>query len=257
MAPRGSLTLVTNVALAPLMHHERPSNKTVLATLLIIMGTVCTVVFSPRTSDIARTDEVFALFHGAAFWYYAVPTCALMATCLATVRWMQHIEAQSRRSEETGVGVERYTSVCYKVHRFCIATLSGTMGAQNIFFAKCVSTLFFLSAEGGSGRMMFLWWETYLVIGAMLCTIYFQLKWLNEGLMHFSALYIVPIFQSFWITVSVLGGLTVYQEFERMKPLDKMIFPLGVVVTIAGVAFLTSQHKPKQMRGGHKESEAD
>ncbi len=67
VAPLGSLTLVTNVCLAPIMHNEKLSNITIIATSLIIVGTITSVIFSPRTVAVETTQEVFNLFKTRAF----------------------------------------------------------------------------------------------------------------------------------------------------------------------------------------------
>ena len=53
---------------------------------------------------------------------------------------------------------------------------------------------------------MFVYWGTYFVLLGLGVTIFLQIRWLNSGLQRFSALMIVPIFQSFWILVSVVAG---------------------------------------------------
>eukprot|EP01083_Nonionella_stella_P145871 458059_1 len=237
VAPLGSLTLVTNVCLAPIMHHERLHYKVLLATSLIILGTITTVIFSPRSTDVATTEQLFGVFASTAFVAYAVPCSLILLTTFGIKTYMNYLKENIR---------DDYTTRHYKIHRFSIATLSGTMGAQNIFFAKCVSTLMVFSLEG-HGKSMWKYWQTYLVLCALFGTIWYQLKWLNDGLMEFSALYIVPTFQSWWITISVIGGLTVYEEFANMKLVDKLIFPVGIIITICGVVYLTSQSKPKQL----------
>eukprot|EP01084_Bolivina_argentea_P045225 83241_1 len=237
VAPLGSLTLVTNVFLAPIMHNEKPTTKILLATALIIFGTIITVIFSPRVTNVNTTEALFKLFVSASFVIYSIPCIMILVSTFVITKYMSYIKLNFN---------SEYSSMHYKLHRFSIATLSGTMGAQNIFFAKCMSTLLVFSIEG-NGKMFLLLWQTYLVLIGLLSTIYYQIKWLNKGLMEFSALYIVPIFQSFWITLSVIGGLTVYEEFDKMEVTHKIIFPMGVIVTITGVAFLTSQKKPTQI----------
>ena len=72
VAPLGSLTLVTNVFLAPLMHSEMPSTKILCSTVLIIVGTITTVIFSPRHTAVNTTEEIFAVFVSNAFIVYVI-----------------------------------------------------------------------------------------------------------------------------------------------------------------------------------------
>ncbi|ETO05347.1 hypothetical protein RFI_32051 [Reticulomyxa filosa] len=158
------------------------------------------------------------------------------------------------------VRLSRYDSHLYRTkyfrfHQFAIATLSGTMGAQNILFAKGASTLLVLTVTNKG--MMFTHYPTYLILVGLFWSIYFQLRWLNSGLKrHFClcifyfcvmCVFVIGTYTniSFWILVSVMGGLAVYQEFNDMDTLTKFVFPIGVLMTVGGVSYLTAQKQPK------------
>jgi len=74
-------------------------------------------------------------------------------------------------------------------------------------------------------------------------TIFFQIRWLNSGLRRFDALYIVPVFQSFWILVSVISGMVFFGEYEDIfgSIENSVMFPFGVLVTISGVYVLSQR----------------
>eukprot|EP01083_Nonionella_stella_P165133 548630_1 len=207
VAPLGSLTLVVNVIVSVPMHNEIPSMRTILGTLCIICGAVTTVASSPREDSVESVSGVFDLYEHTSFLIYASITGGLISIGWCLTQYFVYL---SRNKQA------RYTVKYYKQHRFVIAAISGTMGAQNVLFAKSVSVLVVQSIENG-GRLLFGYWETYLLLAGLVSTIYFQLRWLNSGLKRFSALYVAPIFQAFWITVSVMGGLIVYKEYEHIK----------------------------------------
>lgn len=114
---------------------------------------------------------------------------------------------------------------------------------KQILFAKSVSVLLLQGKLG-----VFAQWQTWLLLAGLLSTIYLQLRWTNEGLRRFSALYVAPTFQAFWITVSVLGGLMVFNEFDDLGAAQRLVFATGVLMTIAGVFCLTQQGKPEQFK---------
>ncbi len=58
---------------------------------------------------------------------------------------------------------------------------------------------------------------------------------------RFDALYIVPVFQSFWILISVLAGLIFFGEYAEMSELQSAMFPVGIALTIVGVYFLSQR----------------
>lgn len=72
----------------------------------------------------------------------------------------------------------------------------------------------------------------YPVLGSMLGCIFLQIKWLNHGLQHFDALYVIPVFQAFWIGFGVVAGLIVYRESEVMSWTQLCLFACGVSVTL-------------------------
>src|SRR5437868_6508675 len=57
----------------------------------------------------------------------------------------------------------------------------------------------------------------------------------------------VPIFQSFCISRSVIGGLLFFDEYADMTSLQLGLFALGVVITIAGLVGQSQQmsHQPE------------
>jgi hypothetical protein len=61
------------------------------------------------------------------------------------------------------------------------------------------------------------YWEFYVFLVAMFCTIFAQLHFLALALSMFDALYVVPVFQCFFIGVSTLGGATYFQEFNKFS----------------------------------------
>lgn len=50
----------------------------------------------------------------------------------------------------------------------------------------------------------------------MFFTVFLQVRWLNEGLRRFDSSYIVPVFVSFWILLSVLSGMIFFSEYKGM-----------------------------------------
>ena len=78
----------------------------------------------------------------------------------------------------------------------------------------------------------------YVVIPAMAASVVLQISWLNSGIKRFGLLYIVPIFQTFWTVVSVIGGLVVYHEWRTFSFHQGCMFVAGISVTLFGVTRL-------------------
>lgn len=149
---------------------------------------------------------------------------------------------------------QKYEAGYFKIHRFTVAALSGITGAQNILFAKSISTLMIVHfSENGN---FFVCLETYIIILCLVGSIFFQLRWLNSGLSHFSALHIIPVFQAFWILFGVIGGLVVFGEYQQMKGFyERLYFGCGVFITICGVLYLVLQEEVELKKTKKKEKE--
>lgn len=124
---------------------------------------------------------------------------------------------------------------CSQIHPVSYPALSGICGAQSILFAKSVAELVKTTAEGdsqfGSG-------VTYVLPLAMFASVFLQIHWLAHGLQLFDAVFVVPVFQCFFISVSILGGGVYFNEFAHMSPLSLGMFFFGAAITISGVYLL-------------------
>lgn len=82
---------------------------------------------------------------------------------------------------------------------------------------------------------------TYVFLLCMLTCIFCQLHFLALGLKYFDALYVVPVFQVFFISCSTLGGAAYFSEFSRFTELQMIFYPVGVGSTLTGVYILSSR----------------
>jgi hypothetical protein len=111
-------------------------------------------------------------------------------------------------------------------------------------FAKSVAELIKTTIEGVS---QFANGITYVMLLAMFASVFLQIHWLAHGLQFFDAVFIVPVFQCFFISVSIFGGGVYFKEFARMSTLSLAMFFLGAAITISGVYLLSHRdmHKLK------------
>ena len=121
--------------------------------------------------------------------------------------------------------------------RFAYPAIAGTVGAQSVLFAKCAVELIINTARHQGS--MFVHYQSYLIVACMFGTIFLQIKWLNDGLIRFDTSYIVPVFVSFWIVLSVMSGMIFFKEHESMSWTQIWLFMLGVMCTVAGVILLS------------------
>ncbi|KAJ1627325.1 hypothetical protein T492DRAFT_1146332 [Pavlovales sp. CCMP2436] len=84
-------------------------------------------------------------------------------------------------------------------------------------------------------------WETYMILLGALFSAPSQLRYLNAGLRHFEALFIVPVFYAFWVFGSITVGGIYFDEFVGFKHWQYGVFAAGVVINVGGVAVLASR----------------
>lgn len=93
---------------------------------------------------------------------------------------------------------------------------------------------------------------SYVVVVMLFVCIFSQIKLLNDGLKRFDAVYEVPVFQAFWILVSVLSGMALYKEYTVMSPTDMGLFSFGVLITLTGVIALSRRKPPSQTQSSSR-----
>eukprot|EP00658_Telonema_sp_P-2_P017974 TRINITY_DN17024_c0_g1_i3.p1 TRINITY_DN17024_c0_g1~~TRINITY_DN17024_c0_g1_i3.p1 ORF type:complete len:574 (+),score=145.16 TRINITY_DN17024_c0_g1_i3:95-1816(+) len=137
------------------------------------------------------------------------------------------------------------------MHGFCYAAAGGLIGSCSVLFGKSVAELVKPGLTDGDGTA---WGKlpTYLIITAMVCTLYVQMKGLNKGLEFHAAVFMVPVYQTFWIVGSIVGGLLYFQEISNMTTLGLAMFGIGVLICILGVFVLSYYRWDTEMKKFNK-----
>lgn len=238
IAPLGSLTMVANGIIAPMMHGEKLHKQVLLSTAIIVVGCAMSVAAASHDNNVCDIDSLFALYWTGRFFLYAL----VLGCIIGSVYWF--IKKAEGIRAEYGPGSPEYMRV-FQYHRISYAGISGIFGAQSVLFARTVSQLFVGSARGG--RVFLLYPGTYAVVFCLVACIVAQIYFLNQGLARFESLYNVPIFTSTWIVGTVLGGGIFYGEFASFSLTQALLFPLGIIICCVGV-FLLSRGNPDDHR---------
>lgn len=245
VAPLGSLTLVSNVIFAPLLLKEKITRRDLIATITIVTGSAIAVSFASHDDVTYQMVELFTFFFRLPFLFYITAVLLYVSALLSFVRHMNRLESDLKavpsllHTDSRYIGYDRLRYLL----RFAYPSMSGTIGAQSVLFAKCTAELLTNTSQGNG--FLFAHYQTYLVLFGMGTTVFLQIKWLNEGLMRFAASYTVPVFMAFWIVLSVLSGLVFYSEYYGMTSMQLSMFAFGVMMTVAGVVTLSKQSVDK------------
>ena len=237
IAPLGSLTLVFNTMLAPLLLGEHTGSVDVLATVAIVLGSSLSVACADHRDRMYGLDELFGLFLKPRFVCYSLLVVAIIAGLYYHIRYLTSTSTSASPSNR-------------KHTRFCYASLAGIVGAQSVLFAKCVGTMVVDMLTGHS--VLFVHVEAWVILALLSLTITFQIHYLNEGLRLFASSYVIPIYQSFWILGSVTAGMIFFGEYKGVMDQwgTAIGFPVGVIVVVAGVCVLSQRGGADEDDGG-------
>ena len=87
---------------------------------------------------------------------------------------------------------------------------------------------------------------TYAILAGFIGSLSFWLMRLNRGLAEFDALFIVPVMQVQWTTLSVIEGIIYFEEYNDMSITSGGIFAAALVVIFFGVYLLSSGGPTRQ-----------
>jgi hypothetical protein len=108
-----------------------------------------------------------------------------------------------------------------RLHPFSYSALSGIFGGHSALFAK--STVEMLSSTfDGDNQLGNVWFWVFLI--CMFVCVISQTHFLAKGLMFFDSLYIIPIFQCFFITTTICGGAIYFQELSEFTFIQWAVF---------------------------------
>lgn len=218
LAPLGSLSLGFNVILAPFFHREeRVTRTTVLATAVIYVGSIISVLYAASSNPSYNLARIKELAGNPYFIDYIVFIFVLQGAILFN-------------GKRKGFGMLHYTA------------LAGTLGGETLIFAKTSSEL----VKNAILRRDFNDLRNPISIVAVIMTVVTaltQLHVLNLGLAKFEAVIVVPVYQTFLNACAITMGLIFFQEYRIMSRKDTTMYSLGLVITLVGVKMLVQQRR--------------
>ena len=277
VASLGSLSLVANALIAPLIVKEKITSREWKAIALICIGDCCCILFGQHKSEVYTLEGLMSLYEQPAFAVYAVIVTIYILVVWVSIQLIEStysprtsnqaggegdgvgeerdhsIQSSSRglgdKEEESdgkgGAEVSQYAfvydprSCVAKYHRISHAMLSGVIGAQSVLLGKSTAELIKTMIAGRG--MMFAHVGTYIILVCMFLAIFCQVHYLNEALKRVEATIVVPIFQTFWTLVSVCGGFVFYKEYMDLRFAQVAMFCFGLMLTVIGIHMMTKR----------------
>jgi len=129
-----------------------------------------------------------------------------------------------------------------KFYPVVYTAFAGTAGAQSIMFAKASLELLKSGIRGQSSA-----WYLFICVPPFLLCLWAQVNYLNQALKLYDALFVVPVYQTFWIIMGILCGLIFYQEYRNFTTARTVAFVLGCLINLLGMYVLAQRNKNHQL----------
>jgi len=231
LTPLGSLVLVWNMVVAH-YYGEKIGRTEVLAMFVIFIGTLLCIISADHYTPNYSFSDILNLWYTERMLWYIILVPLLAALHTVPLHYIKKLNL---------LNDTKYGGLFARIQCICYAGAAGIIGAQAILFAK--QTMELLKAMG-LGEPIFAHYETYLILLGIPCGLFGNLSFLNAGLRDFDALQVVPIYQTYWMLAGTVGGFVYFDEISEMSDVSKGLFFLGTLISILGIAILSSRAPP-------------
>ncbi|KAF9360735.1 hypothetical protein BGX26_008018 [Mortierella sp. AD094] len=212
VAPLGTVALVSNVILAPLMLKEPFRKRDLAGVVIAIIGTVVVVINSKENETKLTPEAVVAALLQTQFIVYFIVCCVLLGVLIPL---------------SDTIGSE---------HIFIDLSIVAIFGGYTVLATKGVSSLVSLSFY-----KMFTYPIAYLLVFVMVSTAVLQIKFLNKSLQRFDSTQVIPTQFVLFTTSAIVGSGILYNDFDEMDFNKGFNFLTGCCMTFLGVYFITSK----------------
>jgi hypothetical protein len=239
--PVGALTLVLNIAIAHFMMGEKLEKNDIIATFFIVVGAVNVAVsygvLGENGTQDYSLDDLLLMYRTWSMFIYMLGVAGVVLSLFAILR---RCEKTAEIPMEAGAAApsHRLRSILRRWHPVCYAGMSGIFGSCSVIMAASTMQLLKTTFKGTN---QFKRVETYLILIAMIAFIMMQTHFLALGLKYFDSLFIVPVFQCFFIIFSIFGGAIYFRELDSFTVPQWVLFLLAVGVTLGGILLMSSR----------------
>ncbi|KAF9982190.1 hypothetical protein BGZ65_003140 [Modicella reniformis] len=218
IAPLGTVALVSNVILAPLMLKEPFRKRDLLGIVIAIFGTIV-VVINSKENDVKLTPEavVTALLQTQFIVYFLI--CCVAVAILAS-----------------------FSDAIGSKYIFIDLMIVGIFGGYTVLATKGLSSLISLSFY-----KMFTYPIAYLLVFVLVTTAVLQIKFLNKSLQRFDSTQVIPTQFVLFTTSAIVGSGLLYNDFDEMDFQKGFNFVAGCLMTFLGVYFITSRRDKDEL----------
>ena len=131
---------------------------------------------------------------------------------------------------------------------FCLPWFAGFMSGMLALTAKWTLNLVVHMDRDNAGHVL-----TYVIFALTFMFLILQLTTQNLSLKYFDVSYVIPVFQASVVFHNTMCGGILLQEFFNYKPLNIVMFSVGIFIWIIGILVLII---PKQKQAANSESDS-
>jgi phosphatidylserine synthase len=198
LAPIGAMTLVVNMLVAPCFK-EKLTTRDIVFTIIIVMGTIICISFGSKEEHTYSIDTLIDLYQHAPFVVFSILLAVTMALLFFLINQSSQREAKFLHTQWD----LKFQAVAYPA-------VAGTVAALSVLFAKSSAELVKETIKGNNQFNNFF---AYILVAMLALCLFLQMKWLNIGLTKGDALFVLPVYQVFWVVMNVVAGMIYFEDF--------------------------------------------
>ena len=266
LAPLEAIQFVSNLIFARYVTKVPVSQKMVVGSALIVLGTIGAVASGPMSVYSFSIPQLRSFWKSPTWVVYLIVAWALSLGL--QVFW--HMQMRKVKEGGTASGPPALMPIFYAVS-------SALIGTQSVVQAKCFSELVELWLSGETlvsithrrrcrhhhhglsitrypttacsqrdaappqrsmSPQIWVEWFTYAVLTYFLVTVGFWLYRLNAALGKYDPLFIIPLLQASYIVLATLAGGIYFQEFQTLEWWQLLLFFGCIGIMFGGLALL-------------------
>jgi hypothetical protein len=240
IASLGCASVVLNLILAPRLLGEKMHKGDMVIAGLVTVGTSLCVFFSSHSEADYTWDDLYAKFFHRQFIFYAF-ALIFISLFLLSIAGNLHLRFK-RLFTKKGATEDGYIwspGFTIRAKRVALPTVAAICAGFVAMFGKATVELVSDTIEGDDE---FRYFGSWMIPLAALIFLFFQVRFLNRALHLYSALSIVPFYETLNTLFGILNGAFYYRDFDEFTPLQATLFPLGIVIN--GLALVMLMRRP-------------
>lgn len=203
-----------------------------IALTIIIISVILTTISAPHSNAFYTTEMLIELYESVYFLTFILIWGALVITFYITNRVLY---------AKIITDCEALTDWQVQLLAFSYGCLAGLWGGFCVTLMKSAISIIAGQFEKDGIVGVLSSWLMWVLLFALIVSWISQLIWINCGLSHCPAMFIVSLEAIFNELIGIAGGILYFQEFRLFSPGFAAMFAIGMACGIAGVSVLATR----------------